>query len=233
MIVRRHHDHLLLVTQPDHALLSADLMRHWVADGFPTHPRREVILLATREHDAGWAELDAAPTVDRVGKVFDFIQAPAPLRQSVWPRSIQRLADEPYAAALVAQHALHVYRDNRSDREWGAFFERIEGLRRAHLARTRLTLDDLASDYFFVRMGDLLSLFFANDWPGPRAEGAYVVRVTPGRVSVAPDPFGGLHLPFTLKARQIPSRPYTDDADLARALASAPVVTLSGTALGL
>ena len=58
MIVRTGPDHLLLITQPDHAALSAAIMGRWRRDGLPAHPRREWLLLATREHDAGWAEVD-------------------------------------------------------------------------------------------------------------------------------------------------------------------------------
>jgi len=233
LIVRRHHGHLLLITQPDHAVLSAQVMAAWTADAFATHPRRDVILLATREHDAGWADLDVAPLVDeRTQKILDFVQAPDRVRQSVWPRSIARLIDQPYAAALVAQHALHVYRDNRPDPGWADFFARIEQLRDEHLARTSLSEDDLVRDYFFVRMGDLVSLFFANHWPGPRTEENYTVRVAPDRVTVSPDPFDGAVVPFTLRGRQMPQRPYVDTADAAAAFAGAPAITLTGAVCG-
>jgi hypothetical protein len=208
-------------------------MAAWTADDFPAHPRRDVILLATREHDAGWATLDAAPLVDeRTQKILDFVQAPDLVRQSVWPRSIARLTDQPYAAALVAQHALHVYRDNRPDPEWADFFARIERLRNDDLARTGLSEDDLIRDYFFVRMGDLVSLFFANLWPGPRGEGAYTVRVTADRVTVSPDPFGGAVVPFTISGRQLPQRAYVSAADAAATFATAPGITVTGTACG-
>ena len=91
MIVRTNPDHLLLITQPDHAALSAVIMARWRGDGLPSHPRREALLLATAEHDAGWAEVDAAPVVDLTsGRLLDFVQAPDAVRQEVWPRSIER-----------------------------------------------------------------------------------------------------------------------------------------------
>ena len=93
MIVRTNPDHLLLITQPDHAALSAAIMARWRRDGLPAHPRREWLLLATREHDAGWAEVDVAPIVDPAsGRLLDFVHAPDAVRQEVWPRSIERLA---------------------------------------------------------------------------------------------------------------------------------------------
>ena len=43
MIIRRQGDSLLFMTQPDHARLAADLLAHWTADGFASHPRREAV----------------------------------------------------------------------------------------------------------------------------------------------------------------------------------------------
>jgi hypothetical protein len=234
VIVRTNADHLLLITQPDHAALSAVIMMQWCRDGLPSHPRREALLLATREHDAGWAEVDAAPIVDPAsGRLLDFVHAPDAVRQQVWPRSIERLAHSPYAAALVAQHALHVYRDNRPNPAWQPFFAGIEDLRTEYLRRAApLTLDDLVADYFFVRMGDLVSLFFANNWPGPRQEGDYSIRVKGSRVVVTPDPFGGEAIALALPARRLAAHPYTSSADAATALAAAPTLTLNAVAAG-
>jgi transposase InsO family protein len=234
LIVRTNPDHLLLITQPDHAALSAAIMTRWCRDGLPGHPRRESLLLATREHDAGWAEVDVAPIVDpSSGQLLDFVHAPDLVRQEVWPRSIKRLAHAPYAAALVAQHALHVYRDNRPDPAWARFFSRLEDLRAEQLRHAApLTLDELIADYFFVRMGDLVSLFFANNWPGPRREGDYSIQVIGARVVVTPDPFGGETVALSLPARRLSARAYHSMADAAAALAAAPAVTLNAVAAG-
>jgi hypothetical protein len=234
LIVRTDSDHLLLITQPDHAALSAAIMARWRRDGLPAHPRREWLLLATREHDAGWAEVDAAPIVDPgSGRLLDFVHAPDAVRQAVWPRGIERLAHTPYAAALVAQHALHVYRDNRPNPAWQPFLARIEDLRAKQLRLIApLTLDDLATDYFFVRMGDLVSLFFANNWTGPQREGDYSIRVQGRQVTITPDPFDGGTVPLSLPARRLPDRAYLSSADAAAALAAAPTVTLNAVAVG-
>jgi hypothetical protein len=234
LIVRTNPDHLLLITQPDHAALSGAIMTRWRRDGLPAHPRREWVLLATREHDAGWAEVDVAPIVEPgSGRLLDFVHAPDLVRQEVWPRSIERLAHAPYAAALVAQHALHIYRDHRSNPAWQPFFLQIEGLRSTQLRRAApLTLDDLVADYFFVRMGDLVSLCFANHWTGAQGDGEYSIRVQGPRVIVTPDPFGGEAVPLSLPARRLAARGYTSVADAAAALAAAPAVTLDGVAAG-
>lgn len=209
-------------------------MVRWRRDGLPAHPRREWLLLATGEHDAGWAEVDVAPIVDPgSGQLLDFVHAPDAVRQAVWPRSIERLAHTPYAAALVAQHALHVYRDNRSNPAWQPFFARMEDLRAKQLRLVApLTLDELVADYFFVRMGDLVSLCFANNWTGPQREGDYSIQVQGRRVLITPDPFDGEAVPLSLSARRLPCRAYRSSADAAGALATAPTIALNAVAVG-
>ncbi len=109
----------------------------------------------------------------------------------------------------------------------------MEGLRARHLAGAAgLAFDDLLSDYFFVRMGDLISLFFANQWAGPRPEGDYVVRVTDSSVAVSPDPFDRSTVPFSIGGRLVPAHPYATAADAAAAFSIAPVVTLDAVAIG-
>ena len=46
------------------------MMEHWVSLG--AAERREEVLRAVRDHDNGWREPDAAPTVDpKTGAVLD------------------------------------------------------------------------------------------------------------------------------------------------------------------
>lgn len=64
MIIRRLASAVQLITQPDHAALSARIMRHWHPDHFPDRPRKPSILHAIEDHDAGWAEIDDTLVVD-------------------------------------------------------------------------------------------------------------------------------------------------------------------------
>ncbi len=234
MIVRRHQDHLLLITQPDHAALASHVMEHWRVDGLPAHPRRDVILLATREHDAGWTDVDAAPLVDeRAAAILDFVRAPDAVRQGVWPVAVERLRDEPYAAALVAQHALTVYDSNRSLPRWQAFFSQMEDLRTQYLsAATSLTLDDLVRDYRYVFLGDRISLTYATLLPDPWTVDAYELSATSDRVTVRPDPFGGEIVRLTLNGRLMADVPYATAAEATAAFTKAPIVTLGAVAAG-
>src|SRR5438876_58234 len=64
MIVRETNSDFLLITQPDHAELAEDIVRAMTTEPSLLGAARETILLATREHDNGWTEVDAFPTID-------------------------------------------------------------------------------------------------------------------------------------------------------------------------
>jgi hypothetical protein len=200
----------------------------------PLHdsPRRASILLATEEHDNGWHEPDETPEVEPVsGAVHDFINIPAAVRQAVWPRGIARLSDSPWAAALVAQHALTVYDRFRPDAAWNTFFATIETMRGNLLRETGLPFDQLESDYAFVRIGDLISLIFCNLWQD-ETFASWRFRREGDHVLVTPDPFAGTDVPISVTAREIPNRAYTSTEDLQSALRGAPAVTLHGLVTG-
>jgi len=234
MIIQARGPTALLITQPDHAALSGRIMMRWNDRGFETHRRRASILLAIREHDNGWREVDASPVLDPAsGRMLDFVSVPADVRRAIWPRGVQRLSGDPWAAALVAQHALHVYRHYRGDREWARFFVDLEAARDNHLRRAAtLTIDDLLADYFFVRMGDLLSLTFCNAWTEAPDELGYTIRCCGERLSVAPDPFGGLEIPMEVPARELPNAAFASVGEAATAFDSADLLPLRGVVGG-
>src|SRR3954465_10810061 len=159
MIIRPAAHHFHFITQPAHAHLSRKVME--ACPALLANPRRTEVLHAIGEHDNGWAEPDAATIVDPVtGAPLDFVSAPVAVRRGVWPRGVQRLAARPWAAALVAQHAMAVYERYRADPSWSAFFTGMAELRDEMVRASRERADDLAGDYRFVRLGDLISLAF-------------------------------------------------------------------------
>jgi hypothetical protein len=230
MIVRRAGDSLYLIRQPDHAALAGRIMRQW--QPLFDAERRGSILHAIEEHDNGWREADETPTVDPVtGDVHDFITAPVAVRQSVWPRGIARLADDPWAAALVAQHALTVYDRYRSDPEWSSFFRDVAKSRDKMIAQTPLTLDQLNADYAFVRIGDLISLIFCNQWD-EETYGAWTFRRDGDHVRITPDAFNGREVPIAVVACAIAERRYASNAELEAALRAGSARTITGLVSG-
>jgi hypothetical protein len=233
MIVRHAGDALLLMTQPDHAVLARTIMERWTADGLPESPRRESILLAVGQHDNGWEVVDAAPIVLADGRIADFMVAPGEVRRGVWPRGVAHLASDAWAAALVAQHAGFVYSRFEGDPDWTRFFEEMKALREHHRARAGLDGETLRRDYDFVRLGDLISLVFCNPWTDRHEHGGYAILGDRTNVTVEPDPFGGAPVAFEIRARKLPNRRYTDAADAAQAWEQAQQVTIAGTVAGV
>ena len=233
MIVRRDGSDQLLITQPDHAALASRLMEAWRNDAWPSCDRRSAVQTAIAEHDNGWREPDAAPILDASGRILDFITAPDEIRRGVWPRGSSRLAATPYAAALVAQHALHVYQRYRERPDWQPFFEEMERIRARTLAGSPPPWQPhLFEDYFFVRMGDLLSLAFCNGWTEPQEERGYTLWLAGQRLVVTPDPFGGAEVPFVVSSRRLPDRRFGSPDEARETFAAAPRVEIAGVAAG-
>jgi hypothetical protein len=227
VIVRQTGDALQLITQPDHAALAGAIMQHSVA--LADHPRRSSILLAVTEHDNGWTEPDAAPLIDPTNAIpFDFISAPIDLRQGVWPRGVARLAYDPWAAALVAQHAIVIFHRYRNDPAWTPFFVEMETLRRGMVETSGLLMPELLADYWFLGLGDLISLTFCNGWTDAQQFDPWSVRLSGSQVSVWPDPFDGSPIPIAIEAREIPRRAFRSDAELRAELATAGITAVQG-----
>jgi uncharacterized protein DUF3891 len=227
VIVRAVGDRLQLITQPDHAYLARRVMAHCAP--LAARARRSQILYAIAEHDNGWTEEDASARVDpATGRIFDFVTAPAGVRQRVWPRGVARLADDPWAAALVAQHAITVYDRFRSEEEWRPFFAGMEEARDRMLRVDGGSLEDLLADYVFVRLADLISLTFCTGWVDEQRFGEWAVQRFDSRVVVSPAAFDETEIPIEVAAKEIRNRPFRSDAELRDALREAKVIMLEG-----
>ena len=236
MIIRRLESTEQLITQPDHAALAARIMRQWRAGRLEESPRRGSILHAVEQHDNGWVEVDEELVVDAAtGRLLDFVEVPDAVKRVTSSRGIERLAADPYAAALVAQHRLHVYRRFESNPDWSSFFAEVTAARDSYRrAAGSTSLDELLEDYTFVRAGDLASLAFCNNWTAVDPDDCgYAMHLEGSTMTVAPDPFAGGSIEIHIEARQIGRATFRSPEDARRALASAPVVTLAGVIQGV
>lgn len=228
MIVRPAASGCVLITQPDHAQLARRIMEHCVS--LVENPRRDTILRAIGDHDNGWADTDAAPGIDpETGGVVDFIRAPVSVRQGVWPRTIAGLSDEPYAAALVANHAMFAYDRFREEPDWLAFFAAMEVSRREMLHASGFSTAQLLEDYAFLRLGDLISLAFCTGSTSAQPFRDWTVQLVGPRVAVTPGIFGGAPVTFEVAARAV-RPPFTSGAELQAALARAVPALIQGEA---
>lgn len=241
MIVRSGGDGtLLLITQPDHARLSATIASAWDAGGRVPAEARAAVLFAVAEHDNGWDEIDAAPMLNAgTTRPHDFMDLPAHLKRDIWPRGVQRFAaDSPLAAALVAQHALTLHAHRRGDPEWAPFFTRVEALQSDLLRRCAtgagITRADFDRSYDLLYIGDVVSLVFCNAWTDPIDARGYRITLLEGHdtLSISPDPFNGTRVHFEIAAHALPDRPYRSDDELRAAFLHAPIRVLRGMAAG-
>ncbi len=234
MIVNTSVRPALLITQPDHAALAATIMRGWQSGGLPESPRHVAIMLAIQAHDNGWQEVDAEPCLDPVtGGVLDFVHVPDDVRHGVWRRGVTRLEGEPYAAALVAQHAMHIYRRMRQQPGWRQFFVDMTAARDRQLRASHETVETLQRDYAFLRVADLASLAFCGvDIDGQPQEMGYDIRLDGTRLIVTPDPYLGAEIPIEITGRVLDVEAAVSPADTRAAWQSAPRRTISGIVTG-
>lgn len=235
MIIRRSGSTLQLITQPAHAALSARIMREWGPNNFPASALKASILNAVEQHDCGWAEFDEALVLDTdAGRLLDFTEVPDAVKRDTSSRGIAPLAPDPYAAALAAQHRLHVYRRYAGNPEWAEFFAEMTATRDAYLRAARVdSLDELLRDYRFVRAGDLASLAFCNEWTNTENDGCgYSMQWDGKTLTINPDPLDGRTIDIDVMARVIDDQRFGDLAEARRAVAAAPSITVTGKVRG-
>jgi hypothetical protein len=145
--------------------------------------------------------------------------------------SVDRLADRsPYAAALIAEHAVFVYRPNRGKPEWQDFFATIEERRATLLARLGVTLEQLQADYPFLGIADLMSLSFCHGWTESNERFGRTIRCHGSAVEISPPMLPPAPLPLHVRARRIDDRAYPSASALRDALAAATPEFLAGVA---
>jgi hypothetical protein len=115
MIVRHApNGQLICIQQTSHALMAAELCRHWGNRDFAPPSPYAPVLSAIAQHDNGWYEWECAPEVRADGVPMDFMHGPTgETKRRLWERGIARvLAQHPYAGLLVSRHAVLLYQSN-------------------------------------------------------------------------------------------------------------------------
>jgi hypothetical protein len=237
---------LRLVSQPDHAGLSARLARAWRRPEGLGAGVWERFLEAVRRHDDGWIEEERRPTLDPRGRPYDFKTLPTPLHTDVWRRSVERAAGgDPYLGLLIAQHGRWLYAEFESrvstlDREAADRF--MEEMDRAIAERRRLLEAGSAEERAAVEEEPLLAArrllgFFDGlslrllgairlERAGPLRFGAgeavVTVRDEGPEILLEPWPFAPEALEVEAEAREVPGERFSAPEELAAALAAAP-----------
>jgi hypothetical protein len=134
----------------------------------------------------------------------------------------------------VPHHAITAYARYEDDADWRQFFLTMARERDSRITELAagVTFDSFLRDYASLRAADLISLALCHGWQD-RFELDYYKGVPAGAsLTLTPDPFGGVPVPWRVPSRRIPRRRYASDADLRETLAAAPVEWLTGTLSG-
>jgi len=106
MIRRTDQDHYLLITQSDHAEISAQIAAEWGNGLFPPPKPRDEVLGAIECHDAGWSLHDDKPVLNHRKIPAAFYEMPYQWYVRVWVASIAAAAARggPMGGLLVSWH---------------------------------------------------------------------------------------------------------------------------------
>jgi hypothetical protein len=116
MILLEQVDHLIVIRQTDHGLLSGFLAHEWGNEIFARPEVFESFCLAAREHDNGWAEWERTPRLDPKTRLpYTFMSIPTEEHIALYQRGTQRVVQvDPYAGLLVILHVAGLYDRTRA-----------------------------------------------------------------------------------------------------------------------
>ena len=222
MIVIPEEKSLLLITQGDHAHLAAELLSLCRFPELTAHARRRLLLEATREHDNGWRESDAAPSLDPTSaSPYSYLTLPDAERRRVWTRACERFRDaEPYVALLITEHALALHRPLSGQGRWDDWLAEIETARNELLDEADCDLEALASDYALLRFADLCALACCGGSPSSFDYHGVAGMADDSTLYLDPLPLVGT-TSFRVACRRVPLQAYGSDTELGVALATA------------
>jgi hypothetical protein len=257
MLHRDEPDGLVVVSQPAHAWVAAQLARAWGNARFGEVTPREEVCLGAEQHDIGWTAWEGAPTLNpATGRPHSFTQMALAAHLEIWSSAgaLALRQGGRYAALLVSMHGTHLYGGRDGSRDTPTEARAV----RDYLARERAwqaaVLDSLRDDPRYaagvpdgvarnqrlVSIWDRLSLALCMGLRGartiegvPTAAGATSLTLTPidgdpTLVGVHPWPFAAPTVTLVCEGRRLPET-FADEEAMRAALAGAPWVTIDTT----
>ncbi len=102
---------ILCITQPAHAVVSAQLSRYWGNDLFGSLTPNEDMQLAAYLHDIGWIEWENRPTLNpTTGYPYNFMELPRRDHLHIWQIATDMVRPfSRYAALLTSRHGIMLY----------------------------------------------------------------------------------------------------------------------------
>jgi hypothetical protein len=240
----------LCIHQTSHALMAAELCRHWGNRDFATPAPDAPVLLGIAQHDNGWVEWECAPEVRPDGVPMDFMHGPAAeIKRELWRRGISRAAAQhPYAGLLVSRHAYRLYQgdlpnlapaEHRATElflaEQDDLLRRMRALLAGDEELRRATEDaPLDGNTRLLQIGDSASLQVTIPWGRtrtfPRCPVDFAGTLTEitltcegDEIHFDPWPFGIDAFTVSIHGRLLDPTPFPTHAAYQAALASAPL----------
>ncbi|MEC0126703.1 DUF3891 family protein [Paenibacillus pabuli] len=178
IVYEREHD-FVLTAQHEHGLAAGEMASHWKTELLADAAHREELILAAREHDRGWIELDAAPFWNDYSQTpYSFRDFPLRPRFVFYRKGIEEVREKNLYAGLLCsmmytelfQNNLGVNEHDDEDIREYLNIEREQQLSWEQQLGDRETLKQrLKSDVEIMLFCDQLSLFLCMEEPGTPA----------------------------------------------------------------
>lgn len=210
MIIQEFEDHLRLITQHDHALISGDFAAQWAFEADGERPD-DVLIMATRLHDMAWIDADARPRfMPEPHRPYDFMAYPETPKARLYEQGIRAIAAlHPYAALLHSHHFMAFVPEERHP-DFAARQRLLRHELTAQAERRGFDCSRVSRDLELLRVFDVLSLIVCMLHPAtPRSQHPRWLTPSPllekrglnvsfdgNRLALTPNPFAE---PFTLR----------------------------------
>lgn len=255
MLHREDPEGLIVITQPVHAWVAAQLARNWGNARFGMFAPWEEVCLGAEQHDVGMTAWDRAPTLNpKTGRPYSFMNMPTREHVRGWADAgPQALVQGRYTALLTSLHGTGLYeryhdftRDTpdeaRAARDYlnaeYAFQEELLATLRADpIYAPYATEEVMTRNRRLVTVWDRLSLALCHGVREPLSVPDVPTAADPVTLALAPLNGDPLHVtvdpwPFreetvrlVCEGRRLPET-FTDEAAMRAALAAAPWVTI-------
>lgn len=110
MLVVEHEESLRLIHQTEHARLCGQFATEWGNDEFDRPEPFDDVLLASKHHDDGWAQIDAELPLNDRGLPMHFLEVALDQHREIYGRSFDLAVERStYAGLLVGMHWIGLY----------------------------------------------------------------------------------------------------------------------------
>ncbi|KQL34332.1 DUF3891 family protein [Psychrobacillus sp. FJAT-21963] len=172
MIILEREQSYVMVTQNDHAKIAGKIAQNCKKDYFFELERTPEVLLAIKEHDRGWIELDTSPVWnDKTDKPYSFIDYPTELKIPFYKKGLDEVEKmSKYAGLLCSLHyssLLHDATQSVVKEFWNEEKQRKKRLsKELGLKENADKNETLMYQLDLLKFSDYLSLYISLNEPG-------------------------------------------------------------------